>query len=196
MLVVVGLCAWTTELIGVHVIFGAFVVGAIWPRSASQEFVAEVHHRLEPATMVLLPVFFVLPGLSIDLSKFDAGDVRTLGVVLLVATAGKFLSTLAAARSQRIDWRPATALATLMNTRGVMELVVLNIGFTAGVIDLRLYSIFVIMAIVTTVATGPLLDLIYPSSRRDGAASRRFFPGVRAMPGTPERAEASPRATR
>ena len=111
MLVVVGLCAWTTELIGVHVIFGAFVVGAIWPRSDSQEFVAEVHHRLEPATMVLLPVFFVLPGLSIDLSKFDAGDVRTLGVVLLVATAGKFLSTLAAARSQRIDWRPATALA-------------------------------------------------------------------------------------
>ena len=84
-----------------------------------------------------------------------------------------------------------------MNTRGVMELVVLNIGFTAGVIDLRLYSIFVIMAIVTTVATGPLLDLIYPSSRaRTGAASRRFFPGVRAMPGAPEGAEASPRATR
>lgn len=198
MLVVVAASAWTTELIGVHVVFGAFLIGAVWPRSSSDRFVTAAHKRLEPAIMVLLPVFFVLPGLSINLWKFDAASLRDLVVVLLVATTGKFVSTLAAARWEGMGWRRATALGTLMNTRGVMELVVLNIGLTAGVIDFELYSVFVIMAVVTTMATGPVLDLIFPTAlaASDDPRPRQLVHGVRAATVSGDRGEASPQPTR
>ena len=200
MLAGVAMCAWITELIGVHVVFGAFLLGAVWPRPSSKQFVTEVHRRLEPATLVLLPVFFVLPGLSINLWAFDSRALRDLGLVLFVATAGKFLSTVAASRWAGMEWREATALGTLMNTRGVMELVVLNIGLTAGIIDTRLYSVFVIMAVVTTLATEPVLRLLYPPSRavRDSAPPRRLVAAQRhgALPVAPERAKASARPTR
>lgn len=160
-LVMTGVSAWITDAIGVHVMFGAFAFGAAWPRT-SEPFRREVERRLDPAILTLLPVFFVLPGLSIDLGALGVGAVGDLALILLVGTAGKYVSTAVAARSRGMGRRDSVALGALMNTRGVMELVVLNIGLTAGIIAPRLYAVFIIMALVTTAATGPALDRLYP----------------------------------
>ena len=101
--------------------------------------------------LLLLPVFFVITGFNVDLGAIDAAGLVELLLILLAAIAGKFIGAFAAARFQRVPRRQATALATLMNTRGLTELVILNIGVQLGVLDGEMFTLLVIMSVVTTV---------------------------------------------
>ncbi|WP_019063626.1 cation:proton antiporter domain-containing protein [Streptomyces prunicolor] len=113
---------------GLHYIFGAFLFGVILPRGG-ERLRADVHERLGRLSgTLLLPVFFVVAGLQVDLSHLDAGGLGTLGLILLVAVGGKFTGAFAAARLCRMPVRESAALATLMNTRGLTELIVVNVG--------------------------------------------------------------------
>ncbi|MGW4060031.1 cation:proton antiporter domain-containing protein [Amycolatopsis sp. NPDC004747] len=151
-----------TEAMGLHFIFGAFLFGAVVPRDA--------HARLRDAVVanvtvvgrsLLLPVYFVVAGLSVDLGALGGSGAGELVLIFLAATAGKLGGTYLGARSRRLPRRQALALAGLMNTRGLTELVVLGIGLRAGLLDGGLYSMMTVMAVVTTAMTGPLLGLVY-----------------------------------
>jgi len=154
------LSAVVAEMIGIHAIFGAFVFGAILPaEGAIASFL-----RLERApivTILFLPAFFALTGLRTELSLVSsARDWLICLVIILLATAGKFGGSFLAGRIVGMPARFAARLGVLMNTRGLMELVVLNVGLDIGVISPRLFTMMVIMAIATTAITAPLLDLI------------------------------------
>ncbi len=153
--------ALITEKIGIHAIFGAFLLGAIVPSNAavSRVFV----EKLGPmATTLLLPAFFAYTGLRTEIGLVSGvADWLTCGLIIVVATLGKFGGTYAAARFTGINTRAAASLGVLMNTRGLMELVVLNIGLDLGVITPKLFAMLVLMAIVTTIATTPALRRLY-----------------------------------
>jgi Kef-type K+ transport system membrane component KefB len=166
------LSAAATEAIGIHPIFGAFLFGMAMPREGTTALLADVHHRVGQLTGLLLPIYFVIAGLQVDLGRLHAAELTQLGAILLVAVAGKFGGTYLGARLQRLPSRPATALATLMNTRGLTELIILGIGLQIGLLDRSLYSLMVAMAVVTTVMTGPLLALIYTKPVEVPAAGR------------------------
>lgn len=168
-LVVAGVlaCAFATAAIGIHEIFGAFLLGAVFPRGP---FAEQVRGRLESLAAILLPVFFVTTGLNVDIGRVGREGVWQFALILLVACAGKVIGAGIGARSQGLAPRESVALGVLMNTRGLTELVVLNIGRDAGVIDGPLFTLLVVMAVVTTVATSPLLDVVKPDpwlGRRD-----------------------------
>jgi Kef-type K+ transport system membrane component KefB len=159
-LVLVLASAWITDRIGVHLVFGAFALGAIFPRhTVLRHAVAE---RVEAVSLLLLPVFFVATGLGVDLRSLDARGLVELAAIVLVAVVGKVGGAALAARSAGLGPRRALALGVLANTRGLTELVILSIGFSLGVLDAQLFGILVIMALVTTAMAGPLLDRIYP----------------------------------
>ena len=163
--VIIGLLlsSYATEWLGVHFIFGAFILGACMPREGGAPLRESILERLEQiSVLVLLPVFFVVAGLAVDLSTFDVADAVELIGILGVAIGGKFLGAYVGAKASGVSGRQAGALATLMNTRGLTELVILTVGLNLHVLDGRLYSLMVLMAIVTTAMTGPLLRLIYP----------------------------------
>ncbi len=163
--VVTGLClsAATTELIGVHFVFGAFLFGAAVPREDSAELVRELLARLEQvAVLVLLPVFFVVTGMTVDLRFHDSRQVAVLGVVLVVACVGKFVGAASAARLTGVNRRQSLAVGVLLNTRGLTELVVVSVGYQVGLLSRELVTVLVVMAVVTTVLTRPLLQLVYP----------------------------------
>jgi Kef-type K+ transport system membrane component KefB len=164
-LVALILSAIATESIGIHAIFGAFVLGAVIPAHSA---VARTFTReLEPlVTVLLLPAFFAYTGMRTRIDLVTGWDEWLLcGVIILLATAGKLGGTVIAARLAGIGWRQSAALGTLMNTRGLMELIVLNIGLELHVISPQLFSMMVIMAIVTTMATAPLLRRLVPEAR-------------------------------
>lgn len=164
-LVGLSLSAAATELIGVHFVFGAFLFGATMPRAGSAAFIGDLLGRLEQvAVLVLLPVFFVVSGLAVDLRTFGPRQVGVLAAVVLLACVGKFVGAAGAARLLKVPTRQAIAVGILMNTRGLTELVVLNVGYQAGLLSRELLTIFVVMALVTTVITKPLLRLAYPDS--------------------------------
>ncbi|HWB09809.1 MAG TPA: cation:proton antiporter [Pirellulales bacterium] len=152
--------ALTTEWIGVHAIFGAFLLGAVIPHDS--RLAKELTYKLEDfVTVLLLPAFFAFTGMRTRIGLVSGLDAWLMcGVVLLVATFGKFGGTLGAARLAGLSWRDGAALGILMNTRGLMELVVLNIGLDLGVISPTLFAMMVVMAIVTTMATTPILTLL------------------------------------
>jgi len=165
--VLVGLLASGafTEWIGLHFIFGAFLFGTVVPRDAlrnreRQPGVTEQIGRLNGT--LLLPIFFIVAGLRVDLSGFGRTALLELVLIFAVAIGGKFAGAYVAARLSGLRNRPATALATLMNTRGLTELIILTVGLQLGVLDVSLYSSMVVMALVTTAMAGPLLQLIYP----------------------------------
>ncbi|MFI6340823.1 cation:proton antiporter [Streptomyces sp. NPDC050535] len=152
------LSAAATEWVGLHYIFGAFLFGMILPRTGSEQLRTEVHDRLGQMNgALLLPVFFLVAGLKVDLSGLDLGGLGALALILLVAVGGKFTGAFTAARLNRMPVRQSAALATLMNTRGLTELIVLNVGLQLGFIGQDLYSLMVVMAVVTTAMAGPLL---------------------------------------
>ncbi len=161
-LVLVGmlLSALTTERIGVHAVFGAFLFGAIVPRESSLPRV--LTGRLEDlVTILLLPAFFAFTGMRTEIGLVSgAAEWAMCLLIIVVATAGKFGGTLVAARLTGMSWRSAAGLGILMNTRGLMELIVLNIGLDLGVISPTLFTMMVIMALVTTIATTPLLEWV------------------------------------
>jgi Kef-type K+ transport system membrane component KefB len=150
-----------TEAIGIHFIFGAFAFGVIMPRgSSANEMLQPVLDGLgQIGTVLLLPVYFVVAGFNINLSRIGVSGLVELGVIMLVAMAGKGLGTVAAARLLRRPPRESVALAALMNTRGLTEIVILMVGLQAGILDTRLFSLMVLMAVVTTAAAAPVLRI-------------------------------------
>ncbi|MFN2496566.1 MAG: cation:proton antiporter [Pseudonocardiaceae bacterium] len=173
--------AYATEMIGVHAIFGAFMFGVVMPRRGAAALTRDILQQLEQvAVLLLLPVFFVVTGLQVDVTGLGSDGLWQLGLILLAAVAGKFLGAYGAARAQRVPRRQAGALGVLMNTRGLTELVILTVGHQLGVIDDRLFTMLVVMALVTTAMTGPLLALVYPDRlvRADVAAAQRAALGT------------------
>ena len=155
--------AWTTEWLGIHALFGAFLAGAVCPKG--EAFVRALTEKLEDLTVVLLlPLFFAFTGLRTRIGLVEgAGMWAFCGLIVLVAVAGKWGGSSLAARATGMRWREAGALGVLMNTRGLMELVILNIGLDIGVISPALFAMMVLMALVTTFMTSPLLEVIYPT---------------------------------
>jgi Kef-type K+ transport system membrane component KefB len=152
--------AMTTEYIGIHGLFGAFIFGALVP--SGSRVAAELRTRLDDLVAVLfLPAFFAYTGLRTEVGLITGwNDWLCCAAIVLVACAGKFGGTALAARTTGLGWRDASALGILMNTRGLVELIVLNIGLDLHVISPRLFTMLVVMAIATTVMTTPILHLI------------------------------------
>jgi Kef-type K+ transport system membrane component KefB len=168
------LSSYATDWMGVKYIFGAFLFGVIMPRAEQEQteekkqaaaaLRQEIHNGLEQVSvLVLLPVFFVVSGLSVNLSSVSASGLVELGLILLVAVVGKFAGAFAGARFAGVPARDARVLATLMNTRGLTGIVILSVGLQLHILDQSLYSLMIVMAIVTTVMAGPLLRLFYPA---------------------------------
>jgi nucleotide-binding universal stress UspA family protein len=154
--------AVATEMIGIHLIFGAFLIGAMMPKDTA--LTKELAEKTEDFVLiVLLPIFFAYSGLRTQIGLLNSWPLWGLcGLVIVVAIAGKYIGTYVAARVSGIGPREASALGWLMNTRGLTELIVLNIGLSLGVITPLLFTMLVMMALVTTVMTSPLLEWTYP----------------------------------
>jgi len=165
LLVAVLLSALATEFIGVHAIFGAFLLGAIVPHDST--VARHVRDRIEDVVRVmLLPAFFAFTGLRTELGLLDgANDWIICAVIILVATLGKFGGVTLAGRVSGLPWRDASALGILMNTRGLVELIVLNIGLDLGIVTPRLFVMLVIMALATTMMTAPVLGRLVRTHR-------------------------------
>jgi Kef-type K+ transport system membrane component KefB len=162
MLLLVLVSALCTEYLGIHLLFGAFLMGAIMPKQ--RHFVRYVLDRFETITVtLLLPLFFAFTGLRTNIGLVRGPQMwMYCGLIILVATVGKLGGSTLASWVTGIPLREAAGLGTLMNTRGLMELVILNIGLDIGVISPALFSMMVIMALVTTFMTTPVLALICP----------------------------------
>lgn len=149
--------ALATERIGIHALFGAFLWGTLIPRDSA--LADDVAARLEDVVVVLLlPSFFAFTGMRTEIGALDGYQLLACGLIIAVASLGKFGGSALAAIASGLPRRPAMALGILMNTRGLMELIVLNVGLELGVLTPTLFTLLVIMAVVTTVATTPVLD--------------------------------------
>lgn len=161
-ILIVGLLvsAQITEAIGIHAAFGAFLLGAVIPYDSpvARAFIKQ----FEPViTVLFLPAFFALTGMRTQVNLVSGLDQWLICLlIILVATVGKFGGSLVAARLTGLGWREAAALGTLMNTRGLMELIVLNIGLDLRVISPTLFAMMVLMALTTTMTTSPVLRLL------------------------------------
>ena len=154
------LSSYATEVIGIHALFGAFMAGAIMPDNAKFRsiFIEKVE---DIALVLLLPLFFVFTGLRTQIGLLnDVALWQICGLVTLVAVTGKFAGSALAARFVGQNWRDSLTIGALMNTRGLVELVVLNIGYDLGILSPEIFAMLVIMALVTTCMTGPALDII------------------------------------
>lgn len=154
------LSSYATELIGIHALFGAFMAGTMMPDN--EKFRNIFIEKIEDIALVLLlPLYFVFTGLRTQIGLLnDAYLWQVTGCVILVAVVGKFVGSTVAARFVGQNWRNSLSIGALMNTRGLMELVVLNIGYDLGVLSPSVFAMMVIMALVTTFITGPALNLI------------------------------------
>jgi Kef-type K+ transport system membrane component KefB len=167
LIVCVGLLisAVVTERIGIHALFGAFLWGALFPTDSA--LARDLAVRLEDAVVVLLlPSFFAFTGMRTEIGALGGEQLVACGVIIGVASLGKFGGTALAGWATGLDRRSAMTLGILMNTRGLMELIVLNVGLELGVVSPMLFTLLVIMAVVTTMATTPVLDRL-----RRGAAT-------------------------
>lgn len=166
------LSAWATDLIGIYAIFGAFILGAAMPRGV---FVEHLRKTLEPVvTNFLLPLFFIYSGLNTQIGLVDSWALWGITLlVLAVAILGKGVACWLAARLSGEPNRDALAIGSLMNARGLIELILLNLGLQAGIITPTLFSVLVLMAVVTTLMASPLFELFYGRHRGAGAV-----PGV------------------
>lgn len=143
---------------GAHFVVGPFLVGVMLPREQIGALTEIYRARVAPlTTAVLLPVFFMVPGLRLDVGHLGPSQFRELAVVVAVACLAKFSSAAVAARLSGLEWREAASLGVLLNTRGLVEIVVLGIGLEHGILDERLFTLMVLMALVTTIMTGPCL---------------------------------------
>lgn len=159
-LVALLISAMTADWIGIHAIFGAFLLGAIIPHDA--EVAIDFDHKLEDIVKILLlPAFFAYTGMRTQIGLVSGWQAWGFTVaIILVAILGKFGGTCAAARFTGLSWHTSAALGVLMNTRGLMELIVLNIGLELGVISPTLFAMMVLMALATTITTTPVLQLL------------------------------------
>ena len=161
------LAALATEAIGIHAVFGAFLLGAVIPHDGriAREFTVKLK---DPVTVLLLPAFFTYTGMRMQINLMNGWESWLwCGAIILAATFGKFGGTFVAGRLTGLTWRDAAALGALMNTRGLMELIVLNIGLDLGVISPTLFAMMVVMALATTAATAPILHWLIPAAATD-----------------------------
>jgi Kef-type K+ transport system membrane component KefB len=160
--------SYIAELIGIHVLFGAFLAGVVMPDKPELKnlFIQKIE---DVSLVLLLPLFFVFTGLRTQIGLLNQGNLWLICIaIILLAVVGKFVGSSIAARVVGESWTNAFSIGALMNTRGLMELIVLNIGFDLGILSKEIFAMMVIMALVTTFMTGPLLDLInYFSSKSD-----------------------------
>lgn len=156
------LCAAVTEAIGIHALFGAFAFGVVLPHEG--RLAAQLKARMaDLVSVLLLPVFFAFTGLRTQIGLLSSGaDWALCGAIVLVATLGKIGGVACTARFLGLPWRPAGMLGVLMNTRGLMELIVLNVGLDMGILSPTLFAMLVLMALITTFGTAPLLALFGP----------------------------------
>jgi Kef-type K+ transport system membrane component KefB len=163
--------ALITEAIGVHAIFGAFILGVIVPHGS--QIARQLREQLEGVVVVLLlPAFFAFTGLRTQIGLLHgAGAWLLCGGIILVASLGKFGGSAAAARLTGLSWRDAASIGVLMNTRGLVELIVLDIGLNLRVLSPPLFAMLVVMAVATTMATTPALALLQRGAddREEGA---------------------------
>ncbi|KAJ2757524.1 hypothetical protein IWQ57_007071, partial [Coemansia nantahalensis] len=161
--VMVLVSAWFTEIIGIHAIFGGFLIGVIVPHDGG--FAIKVTEKIEDVVQIFfLPIYFALSGLKTNLS--DLNDGTTWGLLVLicvVAFVGKIVGCSAAARFSKFTWRESVTIGFLMNCKGLVELIVLNIGLQAGVINSKIFTMMVVKALVTTFATTPAVVWLYPA---------------------------------
>jgi Kef-type K+ transport system membrane component KefB len=162
--------AWFTDLIGLHAVFGAFVMGAAMPRGVVAR---DLIGRIQPLTVaLLLPLFFTYSGLNTRIGLLNTGPLWLVcGAVLIAAVVGKGVACWLAARATGIANREALGIGTLMNARGLMELIIINIGLQRGIISPALFAVLVIMAVVTTLMTSPVFDLLVGPGREPIAES-------------------------
>jgi Kef-type K+ transport system membrane component KefB len=167
-LLVVLTASWFTDIVGIYSVFGAFVAGAVMPRGALLDAIRE---RFEPLTAyLLLPAFFIYSGLNTQLNLIlDGPTLAMAAVVLVVSFAAKFGAVGLAARWQGMSWYEAGSMGALANARGLMELILLNIGYEAGLISGKLYTILALMTIVTTLVATPLQRLFGRLLAKSGA---------------------------
>jgi Kef-type K+ transport system membrane component KefB len=170
MLTLLMMCAWLTDAIGIYAVFGAFILGAAVPRGA---FADDLQQKLEPLTVnLLLPLFFVYSGLNTKINLLNTPRLWGIGLLLLAAAVvGKGVACYAAARLNGEPRREAATIGALMNARGLMELIILNIGRDFGVITDTLFSMMIIMAIATTLMASPLFELLYGRQRDELVAA-------------------------
>jgi K+:H+ antiporter len=171
-LIVTGLfmSAWVTTKLGFQPIFGGFAFGAVMPKEAVTTAAPEVPLLIEKVAQLLVPIFFITTGLSVNLSGLGVQGLLELLIVLCAACTGKFIGSAVMARLRGFDGRWSAAIGVLMNSRGLTELVVIQVGASLGILTDRLYAVMIIMAIVTTVATAPLFRRLYNDrlQREDG----------------------------
>ncbi|NBT58921.1 cation:proton antiporter [bacterium] len=153
------LSALATELIGIHAIFGAFLLGAITPHDS--RIAKELTERIEDLVrIVFLPAFFAFTGMRTHIGLLDSSeDWNYCFIIIGIATLGKFGATFISAKLNGFSWKDSSALGVLMNTRGLVELIILNLGLDLKLISPRLFTMLVVMALVTTLLTSPLLTL-------------------------------------
>jgi len=160
-----------TEWLGIHTLFGAFLAGAIMPKD--RNFVRDLNDKLEGLPVILLlPLFFTSTGLRTSINLVSGAEMWFYcALIIIIATVGKLGASMLSSRLSGMSWREAASIGVLMNTRGLMELVILNIGLDIGVISPALFSMMVLMAIVTTFMTSPLLQLLW----RDQAPAKEVL---------------------
>jgi Kef-type K+ transport system membrane component KefB len=180
-LLVVLICSWLTSAIGIYETFGAFVVGVILPRGRLAD---ELQSRLQLVTTgLLLPIFFAYSGLSTQIALVNSPKLWIFCVtIIVIAIVGKGVATTLGSRLSGFPWRESAAIGALMNARGMIELIVLNIGLEAQVITPTLFTMLVLMALITTVMASPLYQWLH--SRRDdkGHAKSVLEEAVRTTP--------------
>jgi Kef-type K+ transport system membrane component KefB len=162
--------AYVTQTIGLHAIFGAFVFGLIMPRGPrkAQELLnSSATIPMENAAKIIMPLFFVVTGLSVNVTTLKASDVLIMFAIIAVAITGKLGSVLLATRLTGMSWQDSTIMGLLMNTRGLTELVILNIGLDIGLLGVPLFSTMVVMALVTTGMTSPFLSMMLKRAKQD-----------------------------
>jgi Kef-type K+ transport system membrane component KefB len=152
--------SYIAEIIGIHALFGAFLAGVIMPQKLRFKELLAVKIE-DVSVLLLLPIFFALTGLRTQIALLSEGNLWiTFAVILIIAVTGKFAGSSLTAKLMGSSWSDSLSIGALMNTRGLMELIVLNIGYELGVLSSSIFAILVLMAITTTFMTGPSLDLI------------------------------------
>ena len=181
-LALVLLSSFITDWMGVKFIFGAFIFGIVMPRDVPALRQAILERLEQVSVLVLLPVFFVIAGLNVNLRGIGLSGLVDLVLIMIVAVAGKFGGAYYGARLTGVRNRQAGAIAALMNTRGLTEIVILTVGLQLGILNSALFTLMVVMAILTTGMAGPLLKVIYPNRimERDIAEADRAALGLPA----------------
>ena len=179
--------ALVTEIIGIHALFGAFLAGVVMP--AREDFRRFLRERLESfGSVFLMPLFFAFTGLRTQVGLLgDAKGWLLCAAIVAVAIFGKLGGSSLAARAAGIPWRESLALGTLMNARGLIELIALNIGYEMGVLSPRMFTMMVLMALITTCMTGPLLAVLKIGGRQEDTrlAETHGIPGDKRAPSRP-----------